>query len=180
MPPYLVPESFALFETVIGRCGIAWHDCGITSVHLPSSGDDETRARLRRRRPRAREDTPSTESRRAIDGIVALMRGVPVDLSDVVLDMEGVAPFHRRVFEVARTVPAGRTCTYGDIAAQLGDPASARAVGEALGRNPFPIIVPCHRVLAASGKLGGFSAPGGIVTKRRLLIIERALLQLDL
>ena len=111
---------------------------------------------------------------------MALLRGERIGLDDVALDMEDVLEFHRRVFELARTIPAGRTSTYGELATQLGDPGSARAVGEALGRNPFPIVVPCHRVLAASGKLGGFSAHGGTDTKRRMLIIEGALLELEL
>ena len=106
--------------------------------------------------------------------IVALLRGQPRDLSDIVLDMDGVPPFHQRVYAVARTIPPGATLTYGEIATQLGDRGAARAVGQALGRNPFPIIVPCHRVLAAGGKVGGFSANGGITTKLRLLTIEGA------
>ena len=173
-------SGIALFQTALGRCGIAWSDRGIVSVQLPEASDDATRVRLLRRSPQADESTPPADVRRAIDGVTALMRGEPVDLSSIALDMEGVPPFHRRVFEIARTIPVGRTRSYGEIAALLGDPGSARAVGEALGRNPFPIIVPCHRVLTASGKLGGFSAHGGAATKRRLLIIERALLQLDL
>jgi methylated-DNA-[protein]-cysteine S-methyltransferase len=92
----------------------------------------------------------------------------------VALDMEGVPPFHRRVYEAARQVPPGQTLSYGEIAARAGSPGSARAVGQALGRNPFAILVPCHRVLAANGKLGGFSANGGVDTKRRMLAIEGA------
>ena len=172
--------GIALFQTALGGCGIAWSDSGIVSVQLPEASEDATRARLHRRRPQARESAPLAHVERAIDGITALMRGEPVDLSTIALDMEGVPPFHRRVFEIARTIPLGRTCTYGDIAARLGEPGSARAVGEALGRNPFPIIVPCHRVLTARGTLGGFSAHGGVATKRRMLMIERALLELDL
>ena len=172
--------GIALFQTPLGLCGLAWTDRGILRVQLPEASDEATRARLTRHCPEADESTPPADVRRAIDGITALMNGDPVDLSSVALDMEAVPPFHRRVFEIARTIPAGRTCTYGDIAARLGEPGSARAVGYALGRNPFPIIVPCHRVLTARGTLGGFSASGGVATKRRMLIIERALLQLDL
>jgi len=175
-----VTEGLALFDTAIGRCGIAWNDRGVTGIQLPESSDAATTARLRRRRPRAREGTPTAEARHAIERMTALLRGERVGLDDVALDMEDVLEFHRRVFELARTIPAGRTSTYGEIAAKLGDPGSARAVGEALGRNPFPIVVPCHRVLAASGKLGGFSAHGGADTKRRMLIIEGALLELEL
>ena len=165
-------EGLALFETALGRCGIAWNDRGVTGVQLPEATDDATIARLRRRHPRARESTPSAEARIAIDGMTALLRGERVSLGDVALDMEDVVEFHRRVFELARTIPAGRTSTYGELAARLGDPGSARAVGEALGRNPFPIVVPCHRVLAAEGKTGGFSAPGGAATKLKMLAIE--------
>jgi len=175
-----VTDGFVLFDTALGRCGIAWSDRGVTGVQLPEASDDATIARLRRRRPRSRESAPSAEARRAIDGMTALLRGERVSLDDVALDMADVMEFHRRVFEAARTIPAGRTSTYGELAARLGDPGSARAVGEALGRNPFPIVVPCHRVLAANGQLGGFSAHGGAVTKRRMLIIEGALLELGL
>jgi methylated-DNA-[protein]-cysteine S-methyltransferase len=159
---------------------MAWNERGVVAVQLPEASDAATRARLRRRHPHAREAAPSAAALLAIDGMTALLRGERVDLVDVALDMADVAPFHRRVFAIARTIPAGRTSTYGEIAAQLGDPSSARDVGEALGRNPFPIVVPCHRVLAASGKLGGFSAHGGATTKRRMLIIEGALLELEL
>src|SRR5207245_8475160 len=96
------------------------------------------------------------------------------DLSVIVLDMERVSPFHRRVYEAARAIPAGATLSYGDVATRLGAPGAARAVGQALGRNPFAIVVPCHRVLAAGGKVGGFSANGGITAKLRLLSIEGA------
>jgi methylated-DNA-[protein]-cysteine S-methyltransferase len=113
----------------------------------------------------------------AIDGIVALLSGTATDLSTVPLDMERVPAFDRGVYEVARTIPPGETLTYGEVAARLGDPGAAREVGGALGRNPFAVIVPCHRVIAAGGKTGGFSAPGGVTTKLRLLEIERARLR---
>ena len=109
--------------------------------------------------------------------IVALLRGkpnAPADLSHIALDMEGVPPFHRRVYELARGIAPGTTLTYGEIATCLGDPGSARAVGQALGHNPFAPVVPCHRVLAAGGRSGGFSANGGVATKLRMLQIERA------
>jgi methylated-DNA-[protein]-cysteine S-methyltransferase len=173
-------DGLALFDTALGRCGIAWSDRGVAGVQLPEGSDDATIARLRRRRPHAREAAPRAEVLGAIEGMTALLRGERVSLSDVMLDMDDVLEFHRQVFELARTIPAGQTSTYGELAARLGDPGSARAVGEALGRNPFPIVVPCHRVLAASGKLGGFSAHGGATTKRRMLIIEGAILELEL
>jgi methylated-DNA-[protein]-cysteine S-methyltransferase len=170
----MTPRGFALFETAIGACGIAWSDGGIVSVQLPERDDSATRARLARRCAGAREADPPPDVRRAIDAVVSLLNGEPTDLSFVTLDMEGVPDFHRRVYEVARTIPPGATRSYGDIASRLGDPGSARAVGQALGRNPFVIVVPCHRVLAAGGKTGGFSANGGTATKLTLLAIEGA------
>ena len=170
----MMGRSFTLFDTAIGRCGIAWGPRGIAGVQLPEAARGETRARLRRRFPEAREAAPPSEVQRAIDAIAALLRGEASDLSGIALDMDGVPPFHRRVYEVARTIPPGATLSYGDIAARLGAPGSARAVGQALGRNPFAIVVPCHRVLAAGGKAGGFSANGGVATKLRLLSIEGA------
>jgi methylated-DNA-[protein]-cysteine S-methyltransferase len=167
-------SGFALFDTAIGRCGIAWSGRGVAGVQLPEAREVATRARLLQRFPGAREAPPPPEVRRALQGIVALLRGEPSELEVVALDMDGVPPFHRRVYEVARAIPPGATLSYGDIAARLGAPGSARAVGQALGRNPFAIVVPCHRVLAAGGKVGGFSANGGITTKLRLLSIEGA------
>jgi methylated-DNA-[protein]-cysteine S-methyltransferase len=170
----MTPRGFALFETAIGMCGIAWSDRGIVSVQLPERDEDATRARLARRYAGAGEVAPPPEVQRAIDAIVSLLDGASPDLSFITLDMEGVPDFHRRVYAVARTIPPGATLSYGEIAARLGDPGSARAVGQALGRNPFVIVVPCHRVLAAGGKTGGFSANGGTATKLTLLAIEGA------
>jgi methylated-DNA-[protein]-cysteine S-methyltransferase len=165
--------SFTLFDTAIGRCAIAWSGRGIVGVLLPERDDAAARARLLRRYPDACEAAPSNSVAHAIEGIVALIAGEPRDLSEVVLDLSAVPEFNRRVYAVARTIKPGATLTYGAIAAQLGEP-DARGVGEAMGQNPCPIIVPCHRVVAAGGKTGGFSAPGGAATKRRLLAIEGA------
>jgi methylated-DNA-[protein]-cysteine S-methyltransferase len=170
-------DGFALFDTAIGACGIAWSTRGVAGVQLPEASESRTRARMRERFPGAVEGAPPPAARRALDAIAALLRGEPADLSSVALDMDGVPPFHRRVYEAARAVPAGATLSYGAIAARLGSPGAARAVGQALGRNPFAIIVPCHRVLAAGGRPGGFSANGGAVTKLRLLAIEGAALR---
>jgi methylated-DNA-[protein]-cysteine S-methyltransferase len=167
--------SFTFFETAVGRYGIAWGGRGAVSVLLPEKSEAASRARLARRFPEAREAVPPPEIQRAIDAIVALLAGERRDLSDVPLDFESLPAFHRRVYEVARAIPPGSTISYGEIAARLGEPRAAREVGEALGKNPFPIVVPCHRVLAADGKLGGFSARGGVATKLRLLEIEGAL-----
>jgi methylated-DNA-[protein]-cysteine S-methyltransferase len=175
----MTARGFALFDTPIGPCGIAWGERGVVGVQLPEASAPATRTRLLRRFPDAREGPPSPDVQRAIDGIVALLGGEVRDLSDVELDMEQVPAFHRRVYEVARTIPPGGTLSYGDIARRLGAPEAARDVGRALGQNPFAIVVPCHRVLAAGGKLGGFSARGGSTTKARLLAIEGAQLRLE-
>jgi len=170
----MMANGFALFDTAIGRCGVAWGGRGIAGVQLPETDERETRACMLRRFPAAGEATPPPEVRQVMDRIVALLRGEASDLSTVTLDMDEVPAFHRRVYEAARTVPPGMTLSYGEIAARVGAPGAARAVGQALGRNPFPIVVPCHRVLAAGRKIGGFSAQGGIATKRRMLAIEGA------
>ena len=166
--------DFALFDTAIGTCGIAWGGRGLVGVQLPEPSAGETRARMGRRYPGARETSPPSDVQRAIDAITAHLRGEAADLSHIGLDMNDVPEFHRRVYEVARAIPPGATLSYGEVAARLGEPSAAREVGQALGRNPFPIVVPCHRVLAAGGKTGGFSAPGGVSTKLRLLAIEGA------
>jgi methylated-DNA-[protein]-cysteine S-methyltransferase len=164
--------GFTLFDTAIGRCGVAWSDRGLVGVQLPEEADTATRERMLQRFPAAAERPPPPQVRLAIDSIVALLQGEPSDLSAIALDMEDVAPFHRRVYEVARTIAPGKTLAYGEVAARLGAARAARAVGQALGHNPFPIVVPCHRVVAAGGKIGGFSAHGGTATKRRMLAIE--------
>jgi O-6-methylguanine DNA methyltransferase len=166
--------GFTLFDTEIGRCGIAWSWRGVVGVQLPEAHERETRARLLRQFPDVHAALPPPDAQHALESIVALLRGEPRDLSFVTLDMDRVPAFHRRVYEVARTIPPGQTLTYGDLAARLGEPGAARAVGQALGRNPFAIVVPCHRVLAAGGRFGGFSANGGVTTKARLLTIEGA------
>lgn len=170
--------GFASFETAIGHCGLAWSVRGICGVQLPEWDATATRVRLRRRFADAHESDPPPDVQCAIDHIVALTRGESRDLSAIALDVDQVSPFRRRVYAVTRRIPPGSTLSYGQIAARLDDPAAARAVGQALGRNPFPIIVPCHRVLAAGGKSGGFSADGGVATKLRLLAIEGVILNL--
>ena len=170
----MTTRGFALFDTAIGACGIAWGERGLVGVQLPEASAARTRARMRRRFPATPEAPPPPSVQRAIEGIAQLLHGAAIDLAEVALDMADVPSFERRVYEVARTIPPGATLSYGDIAARLGAPGEARAVGQALGQNPFPLVVPCHRVLAAGGKVGGFSANGGIATKLRLLSIEGA------
>jgi len=165
---------FAIFDTSIGRCGIVWGARGINGVQLPMGSEDKTRTRIRQRQGDLVEAPPPSEVQRAIDGIVELLAGKPNDLADVVLDLDGVPEFNRGVYDIARGIPPGKTLTYGDIAKKLGGVELSRDVGQALGRNPCPIVVPCHRVLAAGNKPGGFSANGGVVTKLKMLAIEGA------
>ena len=162
-----------LFDTAIGRCGIAWNERGVAGLQLPEPAGT-ARGRLLARFPEAVEGTPPPEVRTALEGVAALLAGGAPDLDSIELDWSAVAPFERAVYEATRRIPRGETRSYGQIAAALGDPGAARAVGQALGRNPFPVIVPCHRVLAADGRPGGFSAPGGVATKLRMLAIEGA------
>lgn len=166
-------HGYALFETAIGHCGLRWTDAGICGACFPEGDEAQTRSRLGRHG--GKETEPPPHIRQAMARVAALLAGASDDLADIELDLAGVPDFQRRVYAVARAIPPGRTLTYGEVARRLGDKLAARAVGEALGRNPIPIIVPCHRVLAASGKTGGFSAPGGVASKLKLLEIEGAL-----
>jgi methylated-DNA-[protein]-cysteine S-methyltransferase len=167
-------QHFATFATAIGPCGIVWGERGITGVQLPMGSEEKTRKRILQRDGDVTEAAPTAEVQRAIDGILELLAGKPNDLADVVLDLDGVPEFNRGVYDIARRIPPGKTMTYGDIAKKLGGVELSRDVGQALGRNPCPIVVPCHRVLAAGGKPGGFSANGGVVTKLKMLAIEGA------
>jgi len=166
--------SFALFETAIGACGIVWGESGILGTQLPEAREDQARTRLAKRYPGAGESVPLPAIEKVIAEIKALLAGEARGLAGVALDMASVPEFERKVYEIARTIPPGRTMTYGEIATKLGDKTLARDVGAALGRNPFPIVVPCHRVLGSGGKTGGFSARGGVDTKMRMLQIEGA------
>lgn len=170
-------QAYALFATPIGHCAVAWSERGLTGVQLPEHDEAATRARMGRRFPQCGEGIAPPRVLEAIEAVVALLSGAPLepaDLSKVLLDMDGVPLFHQRVYTLARRLLPGDTITYGELARQLGDPGAARAVGQALGKNPFAPVVPCHRVLAADGRAGGFSAAGGVSTKLRLLLIERA------
>ena len=166
--------QYTLFETEIGWAGIAWNDKGLIGVHLPERDPDTSRRSVERRFPGISEGPAPETLDATIAGIRALMRGEKVDLLDVPIDIERVPEFSARVYEIARAIPPGETLTYGEIATRLGDRLLARDVGAALGKNPWPIVVPCHRVTAAGGKLGGFSARGGVNTKVKLLAIEGA------
>ena len=165
----------ALFETAIGFCGMAWGPRGITAVQLPEATAAATVARmLRHTGPSPEVARPPQPVRDAMAGVQALLAGQRPDLREVVLDMAGLSDFHQRVYEITRAIAPGSTRSYGEIALELGNPRLARAVGQALGLNPFAPVVPCHRVLAAGRRAGGFSAEGGAMTKLRMLEIEGA------
>jgi methylated-DNA-[protein]-cysteine S-methyltransferase len=164
---------YTIFESAIGLCGLAWNGRGVIGFQLPEDNPSRTRSHIARRFPGIEEVPPPQDIQGIIADVVALLEGEARDLSAVPLDLEGVSDFDRHVYEVARGIPPGRVLTYGEVAARLGIN-NARAIGQSLGRNPFAVIVPCHRVVAADGRLGGFSANGGATTKRRLLAIENA------
>jgi methylated-DNA-[protein]-cysteine S-methyltransferase len=167
-------QQFAIFDTPIGVCGVIWGERGITGVQLPMGSEDKTRKRIHQRNGDIPEGEPPAEVQRAIGAMTELLAGKLNDLLDVALDLDGVPEFNRGVYDIARKIPPGQTLTYGDIAKKLGGVELSRDVGQALGRNPCPIVVPCHRVLAAGNKPGGFSANGGVVTKLKMLAIEGA------
>jgi methylated-DNA-[protein]-cysteine S-methyltransferase len=174
LPTAAADTAFGLFETVLGHCGLAWRGDVVTGVQLPEADEAATRLKMQRRFPDAPEAAAPPAMATAMSAIAASLRGEAVDLSAIPLDMTSVPAFHQRVYAVALAIPAGSTLTYGEIAAQLGERGAARAVGQALGRNPFAPVVPCHRVLGASGKGTGFSAGGGLATKFRMLQSELA------
>jgi methylated-DNA-[protein]-cysteine S-methyltransferase len=168
-------HDFTIFETAIGPCGIVWGLHGIVGVQLPEATVARTRIRLQKRFRNAREAAPPPKVAATIENIVSLLDGEKADFSGAPLDIKTLPEFNRRVYEIISALPSGVTMTYGEIAAQLGEkPQAARDVGKALGENPIPIVIPCHRVLAAHGKPGGYSGSGGVKTKLRLLTIEGA------
>ena len=165
-------RGYTIFDTAVGRCGIVWNDVGIVAVHLPEAREIDTRRRVFQLYPGAREVRPPVNTEIAIDGIVALMRGEPSDLADVTLDMAGIHIFNQRVYQLTRAIPRGETRTYADIATRIGAPGAAHSVAQAIAKNPFMIIVPCHRVLEAGGYADKISPNGGTISKRHLLSIE--------
>lgn len=169
MPPR--QEQYCLFDTAIGPCGIAWTDQGLTRLQLPESDRAATERRLRSRSATSGPHVPPPMVEQVIAAIRRYMTGERVDFFATAVDLTGVAPLRRQLYDLLRAVGWGQTTTYGALARQLGLP-DARDVGQAMGRNPVPIIIPCHRVLAAGQRIGGFSAPGGTVTKERLLALE--------
>ncbi|HOY76540.1 MAG TPA: methylated-DNA--[protein]-cysteine S-methyltransferase [Hyphomonadaceae bacterium] len=167
-------SHYSVFETAIGWAGVAWGERGLIGAYLPEPDPETVRTSFAAKFPGATETPPPLQIARVVEQIRALMLGQKVDMSDAPLDWSRVPEFNARVYEITRNIPPGETRTYGQIAIQLGDRLLAQQVGGALGRNPWPIVVPCHRVTAANGKLGGFTARGGAQTKYKLLAIEGA------
>lgn len=167
-------QGFCLFDTAIGPCGIAWTQDALAAVQLPETTPAGTRDRMLRYTGPAGEGEPPPFVREAIARIQRLLEGEHDDLADLPLDWAGLPAFYRKVYEVTRAIPPGEVLTYGEVARRVGEPGAARAVGQALGHNPFAPVIPCHRVLAAGGRSGGFSAEGGAMTKLRMLEIEQA------
>lgn len=160
-----------VFPTALGICGVAWdRDDRLRTVALPAADADETVAYLAG--GGSADRTPPAAVTDVIARIVAAMSGEVVAFDDVALADESLPEFDRRVYAVTSAIPRGSTLTYGDVAARLGQPGAAQAVGRALGRNPFPIVIPCHRILGAGTEIGGFSAPGGTATKQAMLALE--------
>ena len=168
------PSGFVLFETAIGRCALMWRGGLVVGAALPERDEAALRGRIAARFPGAQEAEPPAFVAEAAALIVRLLEGEKVDLAAVPVGLDGASDLERKVYAAARRIPCGEVRTYGEIAREIGAPAASQAVGAALGRNPVPIVVPCHRVLAAGGRGGGFSAPGGVSTKFRMLEIERA------
>lgn len=166
--------AFTIFDTAIGRCALVWRGGLVVGAALPEASDAELRASLERRFCGCSEADPPPFVQIAVEAVVRLLSGKVEDFGGLELETGELPDFDRSVLEAARRIPCGETRTYGQIASALEKPGAARAVGRALGRNPIPIIIPCHRVLAASGRSGGFSAPGGASTKLRILEIEGA------
>jgi methylated-DNA-[protein]-cysteine S-methyltransferase len=166
-------HQYFVFETTAGFCAIAWSDAGIARFHLPSGTAQETERSLLRRLVNAERGTPPAEVSVVIEAAKRYFAGEQVDFSNVELDLGGQDEFFRKIYAAARRVGWGQTTTYGSLAKELGaGPEGARDVGQAMAKNPVPLIIPCHRVLAAGGKLGGFSAPGGSASKQRMLEME--------
>jgi methylated-DNA-[protein]-cysteine S-methyltransferase len=161
-------NHYHLFDTELGVCGIAWSDDGVTRFQLPTSGHEATR----RLAKGAATSAPPPDIADTIEQSRGYFAGARPDFSAVPLDLAGVDAFRRQIYDVLRTVGWGKTLTYGELAAKIGTEGGAQAVGQAMGKNPIPLIIPCHRVLAAGGKIGGFSAPGGADTKERMLALE--------
>ncbi|MDA9407208.1 methylated-DNA--[protein]-cysteine S-methyltransferase [Bradyrhizobium sp. CCBAU 45384] len=170
----MVGRAYTIFDTAIGRCGIIWSSTGVVAVQLPEAREIDTRRRIFQVHPEAREQVAPVNTELAIEGIVGLLQGSDPDFSDVSLDAGGVPAFNRRVYEYTCTIPRGETRSYHEIAKALGASGAAHSVAQAIAKNPYMIIVPCHRVLETGGYADRISPYGGVISKRRLLALEGA------
>jgi methylated-DNA-[protein]-cysteine S-methyltransferase len=163
-----------VFDTAIGPCGVAWTERGLTAVQLPEKDRAATERRLAAKAGSAGAAEPPPSVATVVADIKRYLAGEAVGFADVAVDLSRLDPYRQRLYETMRSLAWGETTTYGELAKKLGasDWEGARDVGEAMGRNPVPVVIPCHRVLAAGGKLGGFSAHGGAKTKAKLLALE--------
>ena len=169
----MAPQQYFIFETASGWCGIAWNGAGITHVRLPAQSREMAERDIQRGAPEAEPAAPTSTVAGAVAAVQRYFEGEPTDFSNVVLDLSDQSELFQRIYAAARTIGWGRTTTYGALAKELGaGPEAAREVGQAMAKNPVGLIIPCHRVLAAGGKLGGFSAPGGSMSKMRMLALE--------
>jgi O-6-methylguanine DNA methyltransferase len=172
--------AYSVFDTAIGACAIAWREAGesdqqaVLWFQLPEATAALTESRIVAKSSSRKSTNPSSKISWLLERIRKHLAGELQDFRDVAIDLSAAAPFARRVLEAAREIPAGRTITYGELARSVGTPNAVRAVGQIMGSNPVPLIIPCHRVVAAGGKPGGFSAHGGRTTKAQLLAIERS------
>lgn len=166
-------QHYLVFETAGGFCGIAWNSVGITCLQLPAKSAEVAERMLRRRAPGAECGAPTPAVAEAVAAVKRYFEGEETDFSGFALDLGEQEAFFKRIYAAVRRVGWGQTTTYGAVAKELGaGPEAARDVGQAMAMNPVPLIIPCHRVLSAGGKIGGFSAPGGSATKLRMLALE--------
>jgi methylated-DNA-[protein]-cysteine S-methyltransferase len=166
-------QHYVIFETAGGFCGIAWNSVGITRFQLPAENATATERNLLRRLPDAAPGVATPQVEKAIAAAKRYFDGEKIDFSDLALDLDGQDEFFKQIYAALRRVGWGDTTTYGTLAKEVGaGPEAARNVGQAMAQNPVPLIIPCHRVLAAGGKVGGFSAPGGSTSKIRMLELE--------
>jgi methylated-DNA-[protein]-cysteine S-methyltransferase len=166
-------QHYHVFQTASGFCGIVWNNVGITRFQLPTRSYVATERLLLRRVRDAERGTPTADVAEIIAAVTRYFEGQETDFSDVRLDLGEQDAFFQRVYAAARRVSWGHTTTYGTLAKELGaGPEAARDIGQAMAENPVALIIPCHRVLAADGKPGGFSAPGGPAAKIKMLALE--------
>ncbi len=171
--------GYALFDTALGTCAVAWRGSKLARVQLPEASARRSRSCVQQALPSASERKPPPAVGKVIRQLTRHLAGKPATYDSAQLDLDGITPFARKIYQALRNVPAGETVSYGQLALRAGSPKAARAVGRAMATNPFPVVVPCHRVLASAGKAGGFSSYGGLATKKKLLAIEGVALEIE-